>query len=175
VVKETGGTWGTAQEVPGSATLNAGGNARLYSVSCASAGNCAAGGFYTDSSGNTQAFVVKETGGTWGTAQEVPGSATLNAGGSAAVDSVSCASAGNCAAAGRYNDSSGNTQAFVVKETGGTWGTAQEVPGSATLNAGGDAVASSVSCTSAGYCAAGGFYTDSSGNGQVFVDETQPT
>jgi len=30
-------------------------------VSCASAGNCSAGGSYTDSSGHQQAFVVRET------------------------------------------------------------------------------------------------------------------
>jgi hypothetical protein len=55
---------------------------------------------YRDSSGHWQAFVVEETGGSWGTAQEVPGSAALNAGGYANVNSVSCASAGNCAAGG---------------------------------------------------------------------------
>jgi hypothetical protein len=55
-----GGTWGTAREVPGTAALNHG-DAQVNSVSCASAGNCAAGGWYTDSSGHTQAFVVNET------------------------------------------------------------------------------------------------------------------
>ena len=57
----SGGTWGTAKEVPGTATLNAGGSAAVWSVSCASAGNCSAGGGYTDSSGHGQAFVVSET------------------------------------------------------------------------------------------------------------------
>jgi Bacterial Ig-like domain (group 3) len=173
VVGETGGTWGTAREVPGSAALNTGHFAEVISVSCASAGNCVAGGFYMDSpqSGtyHTQAFVVEETGGTWGTAREVPGSAALNAGGGAGVNSVSCASAGNCVAGGSYKDSSSHTQAFVVGETGGTWGTAQEVPGSAALNAGGSAGVNSVSCASAGNCAAGGSYTDSSSHQQVFV------
>jgi hypothetical protein len=56
-----GGTWGSAQEVPGTAALNQGGHAQVYSVSCASAGDCAAGGFYTDSSRHAQAFVVNET------------------------------------------------------------------------------------------------------------------
>ena len=54
----TGGTWGKAIEVPGLGTLNARGDAAIFSASCASAGNCATGGFYTDSSGHTQAFVV---------------------------------------------------------------------------------------------------------------------
>jgi hypothetical protein len=41
----SGGTWGTAQEVPGTAALNIGGAAQVNSVSCGSAGNCSAGGF----------------------------------------------------------------------------------------------------------------------------------
>ena len=175
VVDETGGSWGTAQEVPGSAALNTGGYAEVSSVSCSSAGNCAAGGIYMDSSGRTPAFVVDETGGSWGTLQQVPGSATLSLG-NAEISSVSCASAGNCAAGGTYTDSSGHHQAFVVDETGGSWDTAQEVPGSGTLNAGGYAAIDSVSCPSAGNCAAGGFYEDSfSSPGQIqafVVDET---
>jgi len=46
--------------------------------------------------------VVSERNGVWGRAIEVPGLAALNAGGTAGVVSVSCASAGNCAAAGDY-------------------------------------------------------------------------
>src|SRR3954451_6502952 len=52
-----GTVWGSAAQVPGIATLNAGGYAWIDSVSCASAGNCSAGGSYTDASGNAQAFV----------------------------------------------------------------------------------------------------------------------
>jgi hypothetical protein len=40
------------------------GVAVLWSVSCASAGNCSAGGDYTDGAGRQQAFVVAETNGT---------------------------------------------------------------------------------------------------------------
>jgi hypothetical protein len=170
VVDQTGGSWGTAQEVPGSAALNTGGNAGINSVSCPSAGNCAAGGWIADPGG---AFVVDETDGSWGTAQDVPGIAALNTGNNAQLISVSCASAGNCAAGGWYTDSSNATQAFVVDETAGSWGTAQEVPGSATLNARGFAKVYTLSCASAGNCAAGGVYTDSSRHYQAFVvDET---
>ena len=41
------GNWGTAEEVPGSGTLNTNGHADIVSVSCVSAGNCSAGGFYS--------------------------------------------------------------------------------------------------------------------------------
>ena len=44
----SGGTWGEAREVPGLAALNQGGFANITSVSCASAGNCSAGGLYID-------------------------------------------------------------------------------------------------------------------------------
>src|SRR5215471_21201560 len=172
VVSEKGGTWGTAKEVPGTAALNHGRNAQLASVSCASAGNCSAGGsYYTDSSGHHQAFVVSETNGTWGTAKAVPGITALNQGGYAAVVQVSCASAGNCGAGGSYVDGSGNDQAFVVSETNGTWGTAKEVPGTAALNQGGNAQLASVSCASAGHCSAVGFYTTRPRNGfnEAFV------
>ena len=57
----SGGTWGKAEEVPGTATLNTGGGAFLNSVACGSAGNCSAGGTYTDSSSHGQAFVVSQT------------------------------------------------------------------------------------------------------------------
>ena len=53
--------WGTAQEVPGTEALNQGGNAQIASVSCAAAGNCSAGGDYTDSSGHGQVFVDSQT------------------------------------------------------------------------------------------------------------------
>src|SRR5258707_12514327 len=92
-------TWRAAIEVPGTGGLNKGGNAAVNSVSCASAGNCAAAGGYTDGSGHRQAFVASEGNGTWHAAIEVPGTAGLNKGGDAGVLSGWGASAGNGAAA----------------------------------------------------------------------------
>jgi uncharacterized protein YunC (DUF1805 family) len=169
VVSRVSGTWRTAVQVPGSATLNKGGNAQVRSVSCGSAGNCSAGGFYTDSSGHTQAFVVSQVNGIWRTAIRVPGTATLNQTGNAEVDSVSCGSAGNCSAGGYYKDGSWHYQAFVVSQVNGTWRTAIQVPGTAALNQQGWAWVGEVSCASAGNCSAGGQYEDSSWSGQAFV------
>jgi hypothetical protein len=165
----SGGTWGTAEEVPGAAALNQDGSAQVTSVSCPTAESCGAGGLYLDSSGDTQAFVVSKADGTWGTAVEAPGTAALNTGGSASISSVSCASAGNCSAGGGYVDGSSHGQAFVINETGGSWSQAKEVPGTAALNQGGIATINSVSCRSAGNCSAGGYYTDSSGHQQAMV------
>jgi hypothetical protein len=60
VIAQAGGTWANATEVPGTAALNKGGWAQIYSVSCAPAGNCSAGGYYTDNDGHIQAFVVSQ-------------------------------------------------------------------------------------------------------------------
>ncbi len=155
---ERNGVWGRAVEVPGLAALNTGRDARVMSVSCGSAGNCAAGGFYTDGGGGLQGFVAVERYGVWGTAVEVLGLAALNADGDAEVFSVSCASAGNCAAGGKYRGGDFHLHGFVAGERDGVWATAVGVPGLAALNGGGDATVFSVSCASAGNCAAGGSY-----------------
>jgi hypothetical protein len=163
------GSWGRAIEIPGLSALNTGHGVNISSLSCGSSGNCAVGGSYRTRSGHRQAFVASEQNGQWRTAIEVPGTATLNAGGYAEVLSLSCASSGSCAAGGVYTDGSKDQQAFVASESSGAWGTAIEVPGSAALNADGQAQVSSVSCPSAGSCVAGGTYTDSGTYSQAFV------
>jgi hypothetical protein len=155
--------------VPGSGALNFGGLANADSVSCASMGNCAVGGSYTDGGGRAQAFVASERNGIWGKAIEVPGSGTLPAGQLGNVTLVSCASAGNCTAGLTYTADFDRQQAFVASEANGTWGNAIEIPGLGTLNAGGNASVTSVSCGAAGNCAAVGSYTDGSGHTQAFV------
>jgi hypothetical protein len=169
LIDEVAGTWRKAFEVAGIAPLNAGGTASIDTISCPTAGNCSAGGDYTDNVGHVQAFVVDEVRGTWGHALEVPGTAALNVDGNALVDSISCPSAGNCLAGGGYKDGSAAFQAFVDSEVNGTWGTAIEVPGSAALNAGSLAAVSEVTCASPGNCSIGGDYRDSSFHRQVFL------
>ena len=53
--------WGAAIEVPGIAALAPGGYAAITSVSCTSAGDCSAGGYYQVRSLHLQAFVDSET------------------------------------------------------------------------------------------------------------------
>jgi hypothetical protein len=151
------GRWGLAVQLPG---LSAGGGAQVYSVSCPSAGNCTAGG-----SNSGQGFVARQRDGRWQPAVAVPGLAALNVGGNAGVESVSCARPGDCAAGGQYQDSTSDNpltgspslQAFVVSEESGRWGSAEEVPGTAPLNAAGFAGVTSVSCAPGGNCGAGGY------------------
>src|SRR5580704_5417257 len=166
-------TWGKAIEVPGLARLSAGHGGTLVAVSCSSRGDCAAAGGSYSSDGDQQAFVVSEKNGSWGKAIEVPGSAALNIGMSAGVGSVSCASAGNCAVAGTYRANA--PEAFFVSEKNGSWGKAIEVPGSAAF---GVATVASVSCASAGNCAAAGFsgsITNDAPSGPLVASEKNGT
>jgi Bacterial Ig-like domain (group 3) len=173
VVTEKSGTWGRALEVPGTAALNVGGSAGVSSVSCWSPGDCTAfgqyapGGVQNQGIVDLQTFVVTETGGAWGTAEELPGIADLNAGQQAAVSSISCTPGGNCAVGGDYSTASGEQQAFVADETSGTWQRAEEVPGTGALDVHGEAGVTSISCASPGNCGATGTYVGSTGG--VFV------
>ncbi len=170
VVNEVKGHWGKAEEVPGTAKLNNGNTAWLYSLSCPSPGDCAATGQY-GVRGGSQAFVVNEVKRHWRKAEEIPGLARLNTTDGANAYSISCASAGNCAAAGSYTGGSLVQQAFVVNERRGVWGDAKPIPGLRALNTGqgGDGNVNAISCSSAADCAAGGTYLDKEGHVQAFL------
>ncbi len=162
ILTETSGTWATGVEVSLPAGAGTSPNVSLPSVSCVSAGNCTAVGFYTDSSSYRQGLLLTETSGTWAAI-----SATLPANGrtspSAVLLSVSCASATNCSAVGYYNDGSFHRQGLLLTETAGTWATAVETSLPAGANTSPQVSLSSVSCASVGNCSTVGFYTDSSG------------
>ena len=167
VVTEKDGTWGRATQLPGLAALNIGELARVSSISCTAGGNCAVGGDYAGAdSFDQQAFVADESAGTWLPAEEVPGTGALNTFERAGVSSVSCASPGNCGAAGYYATGYSATGyvvsgAFVASETNGVWHTADAI--SDGINA------DSVSCASAGNCVAGGSFLTGSTKGQQNV------
>jgi hypothetical protein len=171
VASEIGGNWNDAQEIPGLGALNAGNDVEVTSISCASAGNCSAGGTYYANPLISQAFVVNEVDGSWSDAQPVPGSEQLNTGGSAIVRSISCTSPGNCSAGGGYSLSSGSSEVFVVDEVNGTWGSATEVPGSQQLNTTGYDLMNAISCSSPGNCSAGGQYNVDPGSESFYVNE----
>jgi hypothetical protein len=62
----------------------------------------------------------------------------------------------------------GAGSAAQTQTAGGGWGTAQPVPGLAALKTGFDVNVNMMSCTSAGHCSAGGWYTTGPGQ-QGFV------
>jgi hypothetical protein len=111
--------------------------------------------------------------GAWGKGRLVPGIVALNAGGDAAVTAISCAAPGYCTAGGYYTSaanvpaSSSARKAFVASEVKGNWGTARHLssrkPDEATT-------VTSVSCSKAGDCLAGGYtrYTKVLGDDQTY-------
>jgi hypothetical protein len=154
VVMEVNGTWRAAQPVPGLSGARPG--SAVTTVSCPSPDSCGIGGYYSDRSGHRQAFVASEAGGTWRKAQQVPGTAALNAGGNASVTSVSCRVAGACVAAGTYRPAKGPGQLFVVIEGAGQWRRAIQLPGSGKYITGDGSAIGQVSCASAAFCEVGG-------------------
>ncbi len=157
--------WGRAEPVPGLGALNKGYKASVRALSCWGAGDCAAGGIYTDANGHVQAFVALERKDRWGAAIEVPGTAVLNRGGNAQVINISCARAGACAAVGTYTAKAGTQRWFTAGERGGRWSKAVPVPVPALAAA----AISTVWCAPGGLCAAGGSFTDTAGTTQAWV------
>jgi hypothetical protein len=168
-VSEKNGTWGAAAALPGVAKLNTGAFGGLTSVSCASAGNCSAAGYYVLKNNDQQVFVVTEKNWTWGTAIEVPGFGAWNTGGDGVPAAVSCVSPGTCAVTGEYRTSTKDFEVWVASERAGGWGKTRTVPGLIVLNAHGFADVYGLSCATAGSCGIVGYYTDAAGREQPFV------
>jgi hypothetical protein len=168
VVSLSKGHWARAIQVPGTGNLNVGGAAQTIAVSCPQAGDCSATGYYRPATTKTTVFVVGEKNGHWRDAIRMPGIHTLNAGGSAFPDVLSCSSAGNCAAGGDYKDANGHSQAYLETQRSGHWKNATEARGTGALNTGGGAEVTAVDCTSSGNCTAGGHYNNGT-RSQLFL------
>ncbi len=168
LLSETSGKWGVGVEpsLPANAGTNS--SASVYRVSCASTGNCTAVGGYTDSSGHSQGLLLTETSGTWAAGVEASLPANAGTNPNVSLDSVSCASAGNCTAVGNYNDSYDSStvqdQGLLLTETSGTWATGVDASLPAGAGTAQYVVVQDVSCASAGNCTAVGLYEDSAFN-----------
>ena len=119
------GTWGAALTPPGLSSLEQGvgpASSDVSVVSCASADNCSAAGYYPSRAGqgggNLAGYVVNEVDGTWRSVIKIAG-ITLSPDGGGTVQplSVSCAKAGECSG-GIYDfaDNPANERAFLVSE-----------------------------------------------------------
>lgn len=157
LVNETDGVWSDAFEAPGLTNLNPGESSSIRSISCASQGECSAGGQYQFANNDTLPFVVDESNGNWGEAEPIPGLNQLDVGDNATFDSISCTSPGDCSAGGGYTGKAKQPDVYVTNETNGIWSSAIEVA-IAGLNSGEGAKLESVSCGSPGDCSAGGYY-----------------
>ena len=159
-------TWDPAGPVPfASGVLQTNGWGDLFEVSCTSVGNCTAGGEFEKSDGTYSGFVVSSTNGIWGEAQEVVfDSAVSQPISNVAVNSVSCASAGNCVAVGKYSPATGNAVSFILNSTNGVWGQATPVTfPNGVRNASPFERLWRVSCTSIGNCTAVGNFRNATG------------
>jgi hypothetical protein len=171
VADEKNGAWHAAQEV--GARLNANGYAEITGVSCHSAGNCAAVGYYAPGVMQQRPFMVTSKNGTWGRAVTVTGIGALDTGHSSQLAAISCGAAGgggNCTAAGTYERAKdASQQAFTVTEQNGRWGSARTVPGLDGWNTGRDATVAAISCVSPGNCSVGGSFEQIGDVSQVWV------
>lgn len=159
-----GGTWGQALAVPGVDALATGGTESeggdATAISCTSPGNCAAAGSYTVYDPQTTAttswpFVVSQSDGAWGQAAGLAGITALSSGRGGQLTEISCASAGNCSAAGIYIGAGNSSFGFLADEVDGTWGPARALPDAASLGSQGSGI-TAMSCPSAGNCTAVG-------------------
>ena len=174
VATETGGRWGNAAPLTGASIQKAGNSGYLTSISCASPGNCSAGGNLTGTHGY-RAFVVNDVRGVWGEVTPLSGAPGYSMRGTN-ISSISCTSPGNCSAVGDKNKAPKGDSAFFVSEKDGVWGLATEIPGLASMISSGTDVEISVSCARGPNCSAEGNYLDDSGVTQSFlVDETAGT
>jgi hypothetical protein len=174
VVDEISGIWQTATEVilPTNAVKTSQ-VSNLHSLSCTSPGSCSAVGAYDATAGANaieEPFVVNEVAGHWTGATEVTLPAGTNFNPFGELNQVSCASAGNCAAAGSYIDQNNVNHALVVNEVAGTWraGSSLAPPANASPYAG--TTISEVSCASVGNCAVAGSYNASGGAVEMLAD-----
>jgi hypothetical protein len=183
LITETSGVWSTGLTAPLPADAATNPYVQLGSLSgalsCPAANSCTALGVYAPSGGGQYAVAWDETSGAW-RATELNVSAASEDGGF-----VSCASAGNCSAAGFIEvDVPGFTaRAFegtLWTETAGTWSaaTTPPVPADAASGAGGqipDTSLHAVSCGSVGDCAVVGTYNDNAGSQQGLLLSGNPS
>lgn len=154
------------------------GGAGFLGVSCPSADSCTAVGSRTDSSGTVLALAEHWNGSTWAI-QATPNPAGT---GFSTLNGVSCTSATDCTAVGRYrtNAAPGTDLALAEHWNGSTWAV-QATPDPAGSA---DTILAGVSCAAAASCTAVGDYISSSGtqltlgeqwNGSAWAIEATPS
>ena len=114
--------WGQATPVVfANGVQNANRDTYFNSVSCASAGNCVAAGDFANLAGGYEAFTMSMVAGVWGQATPaVFANGVQNANPFTFFNSVSCASAGNCVAAGNFKNLAGGYEAFTMTAVNNT-------------------------------------------------------
>ncbi len=167
VVSEKNGTWGKAEPLPGLIALDQGLAASNTALSCVSPGNCTVAGRY-GTIGAFRGYAASQRNGIWGTVHTFPAIAAGVQG--EGIDQLSCQPGGNCTGTGNYFTPEGDF-VFAVNETRGVWDAGRLIPGIGAIPGGGVSIPAdtSLSCSSAGDCTAGGEYLDGKKPGQAWV------
>jgi Putative Ig domain len=158
--QRAGGAWQTSElTLPANADSAAGDQAAsLKKVVCPSQGNCVAAGSYEDTTGSRQVMVATQSdGGAWAASELTQPAGAAASAQNAFLNSLACASAGYCTAAGLYKDTTGSFQALVVSSV------APLAVGTSSLPSGADGSAYSAQLSSTGG-AGGGTWSLSSGS-----------
>ncbi|HTU28219.1 MAG TPA: Ig domain-containing protein [Solirubrobacteraceae bacterium] len=155
VETEADGTWEAPQPVAlpaGAMTAAKNESATITSVSCAAVEYCVAVGSYRGSGNGT--LIVTQSGGFWQTGTTLP-SVSGEVTGGGVLDSISCASVGNCVAVGTSTIGKGLVEPTIATETTGTWSkpTLPSLPSGDLLT---EPTSLSVSCPAVGNCVVGG-------------------
>ncbi len=160
VTVETQGAWGSV--VPFGSATNPFQPGVAEDISCTGPGQCTVAGIDMAGGG---VFVVTLSNGQWSSPVQLaePASTIGTAnGGQGAVNSISCASLGNCVLGGNYPIIHGSMYheiPYLATEVNGVWGPATAVARAETANTSGVGTTSYVRCWSGGVCVALGFYS----------------
>lgn len=163
---QSAGLWAPAIEPKLPANTATAPNSVLSSVSCPAVGSCSAVGSYLDSSSRSDGLLLSQTGGTWATGVKATVPANANSSAAVELQSIDCASAGNCVALGEYDDSAMERQGLLLTQSAGSWGPGLEAGLPANAGTHPNVLLNAISCATAGNCSALGMYQDGSGNAQ---------
>jgi hypothetical protein len=156
-------------ETPLPGNAEAGSFSKVESVSCPTAGWCAAVGVYDNTAGRQDSFIDILAGGSWTSIEApVPPDAQPEASAFTFLKSVDCQSGGVCVAFGNYKNAagSGHPVGFFDTLANGNWAalTAPQ-PSDAAVHQ--NVIDQVVSCPATGPCAATANYTNGNGRGQA--------
>jgi hypothetical protein len=166
----SGGTWSAlAPPLPSNAEPNP--FSTVESVSCPTAGWCAAAGTYDNTSGREVSFIDILSGGSWTSMEApVPSDAQPESSAFTFLKSVDCPGVGDCVAFGAYKNGAGTSHPVGFFDTlaNGTW-TAQTAPQPSDAAVHQFVINEQVSCPSTGACAATALYENGNGRPQEEV------